>query len=154
MKKYLDLILLGVAAFFSLLVFVWMALPALVGDYGFLGSGTVNGYRVIENAGGVGVAFIFMIIVFLVAACLCTLALLKFLGKSKFELPFAHFIALGAAVLALVAMILFFLVEPMYLDGETSEYVSLGAGAVLCAISALLSAAGLGVFGALKLLKK
>ena len=101
-----------------------------------------------------GVAFIFMIIVFLVAACLCTLALLKFLGKSKFELPFAHFIALGAAVLALVAMVLFFLVEPMYFDGSTYDNVKLGAGAVLCAISALLSAAGLGVFGALKLLKK
>ena len=152
MKKYLDLILLGVAAFFSLLVFVWMALPAVVVN--LLGKSTVNGYRIIEDAGGVGVAFIFMIIVFLVAACLCTLALLKFLGKSKFELPFAHFIALGAAVLALVAMVLFFLVEPMYFDGSTYDNVKLGAGAVLCAISALLSAAGLGCFGALKLLKK
>ena len=151
MKKYLDYILLGVAALFSLLIFVWMALPALKET---LFDTTINGYKAMEEAGGLVVAFIFMILVFLVAACLCTLALLKFLGKSKFELPFAHFIALGAAVLALVAMVLFFLVEPMYFDGSTYDNVKLGAGAVLCAISALLSAAGLGCFGALKLLKK
>ena len=154
MKKYLDLILLGVAAFFSLMVFVWMALPALVGESVLFGTNAVNGYKAMGEAGGVVVAFIFMILVFLVAACLCTLALLKFLGKSKLEVPYAHFIALGAAVLALVAMILFFLVEPMYFDGDTFENVKLGAGAVLCAISALFAACGLGCFGALKLLKK
>lgn len=154
MKKYLDLILLGVATLFSLLVFVWMALPALVGDLGILGTGTTNGYKAMEDAGGLVVAFIFMILVFLVAACLCTLALLKSLGKSKLEVPFAHFIALGAAVLALVAMILFFLTEPICCDGSTYDYITLGAGSVLNAISALLAACGLGCFGALKLLKK
>ena len=148
MKKYLDYILLGCAALFSVLILVWMALPALVAN--FLGESTVNGYKVMEEAGGYVVAFIFMILVFLVAGCLCALVALKKLDK----VPFAHFIALGAALLALVAMILFFLAEPMYFDGETSEYVKLGAGAVLCAISALFAACGLGCYGALKLLKK
>ena len=103
-----------------------------------------------EEAGGIVVAFVFMILVFLVAGCLCAAL---FLGKLN-KVPFVQFIALGAALFALVAMVLFFLVEPMYFDGETSEYVKLGAGAVLCAISALLAACGLGCFGALKLLKK
>lgn len=147
MKKYLDLILLGVAAFFSLLVFVWMALPGLKET---LFDTTTNVYNLLDEGAGMVIAFVFMILVFLVSACLCAAALLGKLDK----VPFAHFIALGTALFALVAMILFFLTESIVNGGNTSEYIKLGAGAVLCAISGLVAACGLCCFGVSKLLKK
>ena len=71
MKKYLDLILLGVAAFFSLLVFVWMALPGLKET---LFDTTTNVYNLLDEGAGMVIAFVFMILVFLVSACLCAAA--------------------------------------------------------------------------------
>ena len=147
MKKYLNLILLAVPAFFSLMVFVWMALPFLKET---LFDNTVNGYKIMEEAGGIVVAFIFMILVLLISGCILALTCLKMDKK----LSFLHFVALAGAILALIAMILFFLTETIYYDGETSKYVKLSAGAILSAVSALLSFASLGLYGTLKLLKK
>lgn len=148
MKKNLELILLGVAAFFGAMIFVFMALPGLVES--ILGvSGTINVYNLLDDAGGIVVAFIFDILAFLVAAGLLALTLL---GKNK--VPFAEFICLGAALLAFVAFILFWFTETMYLNGNTSDVYKLGVGAVLCAISSLFVACGLCCYGLKKFLKK
>ncbi len=146
MKKNLELILLGVAAFFGAMIFVFMALPGLVET--IFGT-TTNVYNLLDDAGGIVVAFIFDILAFLVAAGLLTLT---FLGKNK--VPFAEFICLGAALLAFVAFILFWFTESMALDGNTSEAIKLGVGAVLCAISSLFVACGLCCYGLKKFLKK
>lgn len=146
MKKNLELILLGVAAFFGAMIFVFMALPGLVET--IFGT-TTNVYNLLDDAGGIVVAFIFDILAFLVAAGLLTLTLL---GKNK--VPFAEFICLGAALLAFVAFILFWFTESMALDGNTSEAIKLGVGAVLCAISSLFVACGLCCYGLKKFLKK
>ena len=140
MKKYLDVLLLGVAAFFGVMIFVFMALPGLVET---LFGTTTNVYNLLDDAGGIVVAFIFDILAFLVAACLLTFKLLAKFGKTKIEIPFAEFICLGAALLAFVAFILFWFTESMALDGNTSEAIKLGVGAVLCAISSLFVACGL-----------
>lgn len=147
MKKYLDLILLGVATLFSLLIFVWMALPAFALRSGNFVLESDSLYGCMDDKGLIVVAFIFMILVFLVAACLCTLALLKFLGKSKLEVPYAHFIALGGALFALIACVLYFVV-PSTFDAN------MAAGSLLCGLFSMFAACGLGCFGALKLLKK
>lgn len=151
MKKYLDVLLLGVATFFGAMIFVFMALPGLVGNLtGF----TYSLYSLLDDAGGLVVAFIFMILAFLVAACLLTFKLLAKFGKTKIEIPFAEFICLGAALLAFVAFILFWFVESMVRNGSTSDLEKLGVGAVLCAISSLFVACGLCCYGLKKFLKK
>lgn len=154
MKKYLDVLLLGVAAFFGVMIFVFMALPGIVGNFGILGTSSINVYKSMEEAGGIVVAFIFMILAFLVAACLLTFKLLAKFGKAKVEIPFAEFICLGAALLAFVAFILYWFIETMYFDGSTSDAFTLGVGTVLCALSGLFVAASLGGYGLLKVLKK
>ena len=128
------------------MIFVFMALPGLVET--IFGT-TTSVYNLLDDAGGIVVAFIFDILAFLVAACLLTLTLL---GKNK--VPFAEFICLGAALLAFVAFILFWFTESMALDGNTTEAVKLGVGAVLCAISSLFVACGLCCYGLKKFLKK
>ena len=146
MKKYLDLCLLGAATLFSALIFAFMALPAATLKGGNIVIKSDSLYKCLDE-GLVVVSFIFMILALLVAACLCAVALLKTLNKSKAEVPYAQFIALGAALLALVACILYF-VFPGAND------LSMGAGSVLCALCAMFTAFALGAYGALKLLKK
>ena len=151
MKKNLEFILLGVAAFFGVMIFVFMALPGLVET---LFGSTTSVYKTMSEAGGIVVAFIFMILAFLVAACLLTFKLLAKFGKTKIEIPFAEFICLGVALLAFVAFILFWFIETMYFDGNTLDAVKLGVGTVLCALSSLFVAASLGCYGVMKVLKK
>ena len=151
MKKYLDVLLLGVAAFFGVMIFVFMALPGLVES---LFGTTISVYKAMSEAGGIVVAFIFMILAFLVAACLLTFKLLAKFGKAKIEIPFAEYICLCAGLLAFVAFILFWFIESMYFNGSTSDAVSLGAGTVLCALSSLFTACGLCCYGVMKVLKK
>lgn len=152
MKKNLDVILLGVAAFFGLMIFVFMALPGLKAE--LIGTSTISVYKCMsDGAGVVTVGFIFMIVTFLVAAALLTFKLLAQFGKAKIEIPCEQWIALGVAVLAFVAFIMFWFVESSLYDGSTSEYIKLGAGSVLCALSSLFAAAGLGLFGFFKIKK-
>ena len=148
MKKYLDLILLGVAAFFSLLMFVFMALPAFVLKSGNLTIKSESLYECMGDSALIVVAFILGILVFLAAACLCALLVLKKLDK----VPAPHFIAIGVGVLALVAAILFFIV-PSNLTDE-SQYARIGAGSLLSGLFLLFAAFAACGFGALKLLKK
>lgn len=151
MKKYLDVLLLGVAAFFGVMIFVFMALPGLVES---LFGTTISVYKAMSEAGGIVVAFIFMILAFLVAACLLTFKLLAKFGKAKIEIPFAEYICLCAGLLAFVAFILFWFIESMYYDGNTLDAIKLGVGSVLCAISSLFTACGLCCYGVMKVLKK
>lgn len=143
MKKNLDLILLGCSAFFGLLVFVFLALPFMK-----LGNASASGYDYLDK-GGITVAFIFVILAFLVSACLC---LATFLGKAD-KIPFANFIAIGAALFALVAFILFLCTKSI-IAKDYSGVFDIGAGAILCAISALICAFGLCGYGLLKTMKK
>ena len=151
MKKYLDVLLLGVAAFFGVMIFVFMALPGLVGS---LFGSTASVYGLLDDAGGLVVAFIFMIIAFLVAACLLTFKLLAKFGKAKIEIPFAEYICLCAGLLAFVAFILFWFTESMVGNGSTSDLVKLGVVSVLCALTSLFTACGLCCYGVMKVLKK
>ena len=151
MKKFLDIVLLGASTLFAILIFPLMAAPGLKET---ILDRTVSVYKAMEEAPVFLVAFIFMILVLLASLLLCTLKLLNGLKITKFELPLDHFVAAGAALFALVAGILYFFGEPSYLDGETSEYMHLGAGAVICAILALLAALCLCAYAAKKFLKK
>ncbi len=147
MKKYLDYALLGCSVLFGALIFVFMALPGLKETV--LGTST-NVYKLLGDAAGLIVAFVFIILAFLIAACLLVL---KVLGKLDNN-PLFSLCAVCGALLALVAVVLFFLAEPMASSGHTYEYVKLGAGSVLCALSSLVCALGLGCFAALRFLKK
>jgi len=148
MKKYLDLILLGVAAFFSLLVFVWMALPACVLKTGNVSITSDSLYQCMGDSAVIVVAFILGILAFLAAAGLCALLALGKLNK----VPAPHFIAMGVGVLALVAAILFFIVPSNLTDG--SQYARLGAGSLLSGLFLLFAAFAACGYGVLKLLKK
>lgn len=145
MKKYLDYILLGVAALFSLLMFVFMALPAFVLKSGNLTVKSDSLYECMGDSALIVIAFILGILVFLAAACLCVCLALGKLNK----IPAPHFIAMGVGVLALVAAILFFVVP-----GSLWEGSNIGAGSLLSGLFLLFAAFAACGYGALKLLKK
>ena len=146
MKKYLDYILLGAATLFSGLNFAFMALPACALRSGNFVLESDSLYGCMGDSGLIVVAFILILLAFLIALCLCTLTLLKGLKVTKFELPYANIIALGGAVLALVAAIMYFVVP-------SSFDASMAAGSLLCGLFSLFAACSLGAFVALKLVK-
>ena len=78
-------------------------------------------------------ALIFTIINVVVGFGLAALALL---GK---ELSFAKWLQLGAAVLSLVCVILFFLTVAMIESDSSIKIGSLGFGAIMCAILSLFN---------------
>lgn len=145
MKKYLDYALLGAATLFSLLMFVFMALPAFVLKGGNVTVKSDSLYACMGDSALIVVAFILGILVFLVVCCLCVALVLGMLKK----VPHPELIALGAAVLALVAGILFFIVPGQLWDGS-----KIGAGSLLCGLFLLFAACSAGCFGTLKVLKK
>ena len=148
MKKLLDNILLCIASFFGVLLFIFMALPVLKGN---ISGGTVSTYGFLDD-GGFLVAFLFTIISFLVSIFLFLVAMLSSLGKKKMDVPFKEYIALGVALLSLVAFILFLAVPASKMDDY--GLISMGAGAILCAISSFIVSASLCYFGLVKVLKK
>lgn len=147
MKKYLDEILLGCAAFFAALTLILMNAPGLTGSADFvIAKVTYNPsvYDLVGNNGdttvGLVFAVIFVVLCLVAAACLLVLKLIKF----KFSL--SGIVALAAAVLSLIAGILYFCTK-----GLVGSSASLGAGAVFCGIFSLLNAGVFGFYGVTKL---
>ena len=142
MKKYLNTICLGCAAFFLLLNFAFMALPgATVTIFG--SKGTVSIYKMFENSAILVIAMVFVIIA-LLAIVFALLVEFKL-----FDFKFAGFVLLGAALFALLAGIFYFCACTGDYDG-----CDLGIGAVLCGLLSIFAAGGAGVVGCMKVLKK
>ena len=143
MKKYLDEILLGCAAFFAALTLILMNAPGLTAS-GWGITVTASVYDLVGNNGdttvGLVFAVIFVVLCLVAAACLLVLKLIKF----KFSL--SGIVALAAAVLSLIAGILYFCTK-----GLVGSSASLGAGAVFCGIFSLLNAGVFGFYGVTKL---
>ena len=142
MKKYLNTICLGCAAFFLLLNFAFMALPgATVTIFG--SKGTVSIYKMFENSAILVIAMVFVIIA-LLAIVFALLVEFKL-----FDFKFAGFVLLGAALFALLAGIFYFCACTGDYDG-----CDLGIGAVLCGLLSIFAAFGAGFVGCMKVLKK
>lgn len=136
MKKHLNLILLGCAVFFAALIFALMAAPGItVSLFGATGKASV--YDCLEN-GGTLAAFIIFIVGFVTAACLLVVEVLKM------SIKYEAFVAFFAALLLLVAGILFFCTASIAGGGD------LGVGAILCGIFGILSALALCFYGGVK----
>lgn len=163
MKKYLDYILLGCSALLLVLMLVLLVAPGLTAT--ILGhtesvalSEFVSGDRAL---GGTGAAVAFAVLA--LAAALCLLVF-KVMGK---ELPFAPYIAFGAALFALLAAIMFFCTVEFDFAASAKELgcsvadikalddgtTKLGAGAIVNGLFGLLAAGALGCLGAFKLKK-
>ena len=145
MKKYLEEILLGCAAFLSALTLILMNAPGLTAS-GFGVTVTASVYDLVGNNGdttvGLVFAVIFVVLALVAAVCLLVLKLIKF------KFGYAGIVALAVAALSLIAGILYFCTK-----GLVGSSASLGAGAVLCGIFSLLSAGVLGFYGVTKLKK-
>ncbi len=142
MKKYLNTICLGCAAFFLLLNFAFMALPgATVTILGTKGKASI--YEMFEHSGILVVAMVFVII------ALLAIAFALLVEFKLFDFKFAGFVLLGAALFALLAGIFYFC-------ACTGDYegFDLGIGAVLCALLSIFAAGGAGFVGCMKVLKK
>lgn len=151
-KKNLQPLTLGIATLFSLLVLVFMTGAGYVIKLGNARS-VLTVYQCMTHNGydgsifGLVLALIFTILCIVIAF---TLVAITLLNK---ELPFAKWIQLGAAVLALVAGILFFCTASMYTNyiGITG---SLGAGAIFAAIFSLLNVCLFACAPVMELIKK
>ena len=147
MKKYLEEILLGCAAFLSALTLILMNAPGLTAS-GFGITFQPSVYDLVgNNSSGdptVGLVFavIFVVLALVAAVCLLVLKLIKF------KFGYAGIVALAVAALSLIAGILYFCTK-----GLVGSSASLGAGAVLCGIFSLLNAGVLGFYGVTKLKK-
>ena len=148
-KKNLQPLSLGIAALFSLLVLVFMSLAGYV-----WGNASLTVYECMTHNGGDGsefgliLALIFTIICLVVAFALAAMALL---GK---ELSFAKWLQLGAAVLALVAGILFFCTVSMVESDAILSVGKLGVGAILAGIFSILNVLLFACAPVMELIKK
>ena len=147
-KNLLDIILMGAAILFGALTLILMAAPGLVIKFGLTVEYTV--YDLLnygdELKFGVLLALIFAI---LFIVCVAALILLKILGK---QLKAEGVVALCAAGIEIVAGVFFFLVKPLVGEGNNA-YASLGVGAVLAGVFAILGACSLGFCVIKKLIK-
>lgn len=142
MKKYLNELLAGCAAFLCILVLLLMLAPGV--NITLLGKASYSVYEVMNFGdtfrAGILIALLFVIFSLLGSACLVAT---KFL-KIKFD--FAWIVACVLALFMLVAGILFFCCKPIAGLGG-NEYAHLGAGGVLCGIFSILAAFPLGYLG-------
>ena len=139
--KNLKLIVLAASELFLCLIFATMAGAGAVYKITKNASLNFTVYDFLSDGKGLTVvAFIFVILAILLVGFAIAVDLLKI----KFQ--FANFVLLGAALLALVAGIFFFLTSTQ-IDGY-----SLGVGAVFSGLFAIFGAAGSCVVG-LKVIK-
>lgn len=147
-KNNLSFIVLGCGILLSALVLIFMTLAGIKGNY--LGS-EVTVYKMLsfgdETRIGMVLAMVFVIVALVSAVLILALKLLN----KKFK--FGGWCALIAAVLALVAGILFFFGKSLIgLEGAADLY-SLGIGSVLCGILAILNAFVMGFYAVTELKK-
>ena len=138
MKKFLNLIVLGASLLFAALIFVFMALPAVVAKSGNFVIKGDSIYAYLGESGGTLAAFILFLVAFLAGCCLCVLLLMK----KKFQ--YDYLLAFLASLLLLVAGVLFFC-GVSFIGGN-----ALGAGSVLSGIFAILGALCFCCYGALE----
>ena len=152
-KKFLQPLSLGLAALFGLLVLVFMSGAGYViksGNYRY----SLTVYECMTHNGGDGsefgliLALIFTILCIVIAFVLAAVALL---GK---ELSFAKWLQLGAAVLALVCVILFFLTASMVKNYTGVNTGGLGIGAIFAALLSLFNVCLFALVPVLGMMKK
>ena len=148
-KNLLDIILMSAAVLFGALTLIIMVAPGIIYNLG-LGTYEPSVYNLLNYGdtlrAGLLIALIFAI-VFVV--CVLGLVLVKLLGKSfKAE----GLVALCAAALEIVAGVLFFFTKSL-IEENGNSLVSLGVGAILAGIFAILGACALGVCVIKKLVK-
>ena len=141
---------MSTAALFGALTLILMVAPGVVIDWGILGDEKLSVYELLNYGDtlrvGLLIALIFAILFVVFAVVLLLLNLLN--KKFKAE----GLVALCACVLEVVAAIMFFLAKPLAgLDGL--DNASLGVGAVLAGIFAIIGACALGVCVIKKLVK-
>lgn len=149
-KNLLDVLLMGAAALFGALTLIIMVAPGILYDLGLLGTAKYSVYDLLNYGDtlrvGILLALIFAI---LFVVCVLLLLVLKLLGK---KLKAEGLISLCAAGLEIAAGILFFFSKS--LAGESGNgLVSLGVGAVLAGIFAIIAACSLGICIIKKLVK-
>ena len=152
-KKFLQPLSLGLAALFGLLVLVFMSGAGYViksGNYRY----SLTVYECMTHNGGDGsefgliLALVFTILCIVIALVLAAMALL---GK---ELSFAKWLQLGAAVLALVCVILFFLTASMVKNYTGVNTGGLGIGAIFAALLSLFNVCLFALVPVLGMMKK
>ena len=137
MKKNLNLIILCGSLFLAVLIFAFMALPALNVNV-IIGTAKPSFYDLLGDYGGTVATLILFIVGLLAGICAGAIKLLDV----KFK--YGYLVAFGGALLLLVAGILFFCTASFVGAG------SLAAGTVLCGLLSIFAALGLCLYGALE----
>lgn len=146
-KNNLSYVVLGCGILLSALVLIFMTMAGVKGN--ILGSEvSVYGMMSYGNETRIGVV---LAMVFVIAAlAVAVLSLVLKLLNVKFAL--GGWLALCAAVLALVAGILYFCGVNLIGMGDSGLY-SLATGSVLCGVFAILNAVALGFYAVTELKK-
>ena len=148
-KKNLQPLTLGIATLFSLLVLVFMSLAGYV-----WGNASLSVYQCMTHDGGDGSEFGLILALIFTILCIVIAFVLVAITLLNKELPFAKWIQLGAAVLALVAGILFFCTVSMVESDSILSVGKLGAGAILAGIFSILNAILFACAPVMELIKK
>ncbi|MBR4124164.1 MAG: hypothetical protein IKR12_01190 [Clostridia bacterium] len=147
-KNMLDVLLIGLAVLFGALTLIMMATPGLIIKFGLTAEWTV--YELL-NYGDTTRLGILLALIFAICFVVCAvlLILLKLLGKN---LKAEGLVAVCAAGLEIAAAVLFFLAKPLVGEGNNA-YASLGIGAILAGVFAILGACALVASTVKKLVK-
>ena len=147
-KNLLDVLLMGAAVLFGALTLILMVAPGLVIKFGLTAEWTV--YELLNYGDTLRVGLLIaLILAILFVVCALLLLLLRLLNKS---LKAEGLVALCACAMEVVAGVLLFLAKPLVGEGSNG-YASLGVGAVLAGIFAIIGACALGVCVIKKLVK-
>ena len=141
-KNLLNVCLIGSGVVFGVLTLLLMLAPGIITKISLL-EARFSVYELLNYADEfrIGVLLILIFAIVLLAAALL-LAVLKLLNKkSKYE----KLIAFCAAVLGIVAGVLLFLVKSL-VGLANSSITSLGIGAILAGVFAIVAALSLGLY--------
>ena len=148
-KDNVSYLILGCGVLFSALVLIFMAITGINYDV-LIGKAQFTVYELLSYGDKTRIGLVFALI-FVIIALVAAIAIL-IIKLIKAKVAFCGWIALGAAVLSLVAGILFFSTKGLI--GESgNDLVTVAAGAVLCGIFALLNAFVLGFYAVTELKK-
>lgn len=148
-KNNLGYFVLGCGILISALVLIFMTLTGIKGDYTFV-EHNISVYGMMSFGDETRIGLV-LALVFVIAALVSAVMIiaLKFIN-AKFK--FGGWLSLCAAVLSLVAGVLFFCGKSLAGLGDAGNY-SLGIGSILCGILTILNAFVLGFYAVLELKK-
>lgn len=146
MKKYLDLIIAGLAVLFSVLIFATMSADAVTVTI-FNKTDGPSVYEMFTTEGIKASAIAITCLVLTIVSVLASAFVVCSLVLKKFE-NYRSYISLATAVVLVINGILFFCLA----TGDYKDF-DLGAGAILSAIFSLVAALASG-FAGVKALKK